>query len=112
MKRAASDFMLEGVEDLLVQIGSNIKTARMNRNMTISELANRVHVDEKTISRLESGKPSSNLKNLISILVVFGLEDSLLSIANPQNDEVGKALATKKVRVRANNKSEDISDDF
>ena len=76
MKRAASDFMLEGVEDLLVQIGSNIKTARMNRNMTISELANRVHVDEKTISRLESGKPSSNLKNLISILVVFGLENS------------------------------------
>ena len=96
MKRAASDFMLEGVEDLLVQIGSNIKTARMNRNMTISELANRVHVDEKTISRLESGKPSSNLKNLISILVVFGLENSLLNIANPQNDEVGKHLLPKK----------------
>ncbi|HHP4679939.1 TPA: helix-turn-helix domain-containing protein [Acinetobacter baumannii] len=73
-----------------------MKTARMNRNMTISELANRVHVDEKTISRLESGKPSSNLKNLISILVVFGLENSLLNIANPQNDEVGKHLLPKK----------------
>jgi transcriptional regulator with XRE-family HTH domain len=112
MKKSTSDFILEGVPDLMKMIGSNIRTARINRNMTIKELANRVHVDEKTISRLESGQPSTNLKNLISILIVFGLEDGLYTIANPQDDEVGKALASKRQRVRVRNINMRIDDDF
>lgn len=104
MKKSTSDFLLDEVQELLQVIGSNIRTARINRNMTIKELANRIHVDEKTISRLENGKPSTNLKNLISILVVFNLESNLDCIANPETDQVGKALAQKRVRVRMSKK--------
>lgn len=96
MKRAASDFMLEGVEDLLVQIGSNIKTARMNRNMTISELANRVHVDEKTISRLESGKPSSNLKILFPFSLYLAWKTVCLVLRTHKMTKLEKHSLPKK----------------
>ena len=64
MNKSSSNFMIDGVAEILQQVGKNIKIARMRRNITIQELANRVHVDERTISRLEKGDPSINFKNL------------------------------------------------
>ena len=100
-----------GVEELLQQVGQNIRTARIRRNLTILELANRVHVDERTISRLEKGDPSINFKNLVTVLMVFGLEDSVFDIAHPNADEVGRALELQKQPKRVR-KMDQLSDDF
>jgi transcriptional regulator with XRE-family HTH domain len=100
-----------GVEELLQQVGQNIRTARIRRNLTILELANRVHVDERTISRLEKGDPSINFKNLVTVLMIFGLEDSVFDIAHPNADEVGRALELQKQPKRVR-KMDQLSDDF
>ena len=113
MRTSAHNFMLDGVEDMLTQIGTNIKKARLRRNMTIHDLANRIHVDNRTISRMEKGDPSTSLKNVISVLVIFGLEHTLGSLANPEVDEVGLALENRNSSVRARLKKQSvISDDF
>ena len=111
MKKSSSQFLMFGVEELLQQVGQNIKTARIRRNLTILELANRVHVDERTISRLEKGDPSINFKNLVTVLMVFGLEDSVFDIAHPNADEVGRALELQKQPKRVR-KMDQLSDDF
>ena len=111
MKKSSSQFLLFGVEELLQQVGQNIRTARIRRNLTILELANRVHVDERTISRLEKGDPSINFKNLVTVLMVFGLEDSVFDIAHPNADEVGRALELQKQPKRVR-KMDQLSDDF
>ncbi len=100
-----------GVEELLQQVGQNIKTARIRRNLTILELANRVHVDERTISRLEKGDPSINFKNLVTVLMVLGLEDSVFDLADPNADELGRALELQKYPKRVR-KMDQLSDDF
>ena len=111
MKKSSSQFLMFGVEELLQQVGQNIRTARIRRNLTILELANRVHVDERTISRLEKGDPSINFKNLVTVLMVLGLEDSVFDFANPNTDEVGRALELKKQPKRVR-KMDQLSDDF
>ena len=111
MKKSSSQFLMFGVEELLQQVGQNIRTARIRRNLTILELANRVHVDERTISRLEKGDPSINFKNLVTVLMVFGLEDSIFDIAHPNADEVGRALELQKQPKRVR-KMDQLSDDF
>ena len=100
-----------GVEELLQQVGQNIRTARIRRNLTILELANRVHVDERTISRLEKGDPSINFKNLVTVLMVLGLEDSVFDLADPNADELGRALELQKYPKRVR-KMDQLSDDF
>lgn len=112
MKKHSADFMIDGVNELLTQIGINIRTARMRRSMTIKELANRVHVDERTISRMESGDPSINFKNLLTVLIVFGLQESALSIANPNEDEVGKAIELQNAPKRIRSSKITLDDDF
>ena len=79
--------------------------------MTILELANRVHVDERTISRLEKGDPSINFKNLVTVLMVLGLEDSVFDLADPNADELGRALELQKYPKRVR-KMDQLSDDF
>lgn len=43
------------------------------------------------------------MKKSASDFILDGLKDSLYNIANPQDDDVGKALAHKRIRMRANN---------
>ena len=111
MKKSSSQFLMFGVEELLQQVGQNIKMARIRRNLTILELANRVHVDERTISRLEKGDPSINFKNLVTVLMVLGLEDSVFDLADPNADELGRALELQKYPKRVR-KMDQLSDDF
>ena len=111
MKKSSSQFLMFGVEELLQQVGQNIKTARIRRNLTILELANRIHVDERTISRLEKGDPSINFKNLVTVLMVLGLEDSVFFFFYPNADELGRALELQKYPKRVR-KMDQLSDDF
>ena len=111
MKKSSSHFLMFGVEELLQQVGQNIKTARIRRNITIKELANRSHVDERTISRLERGDSSINFKNLVTVLMILGLEDSVYDLADPDQDSVGKALERQKLPQRVR-KIDQLSDDF
>jgi transcriptional regulator with XRE-family HTH domain len=111
MKKFSSQFLMFGVPELLQHVGQNIRTARIRRNLTILELANRVHVDERTISRLEKGDPSINFKNLVTVLMVLGLEDSVFDLADPNADELGRALELQKYPKRVR-KMDQLSDDF
>ena len=111
MKKSSSLFMIDGVAELLQRVGENIKIARVRRRITIKELANRVHVDERTISRMEKGDPSISFKNLVTVLISLNIADSIEELAHPDHDEVGKALDIQKYpkRVRSLDK---LSDDF
>lgn len=111
MKKSSSHFLMFGVDEILQQVGQNIRTARKRRNLTIRELADRIHVDERTISRMERGDPSLNFKNLVTVLMVFGLEESVYNLADPDQDSVGKALERQKLPQRVR-KIDQLSDDF
>ena len=85
---------------LLKQVGENIRLARMRRGIKQSELAERVLVSRPTIRKLEKGEPSVSLAALVQVLDVLGLADQLLLLADPDSDELGKALEMNRVKRR------------
>jgi len=71
------------------RLGEHIRIARKRREMTLDDLAYRMFVTRKTLSRLENGDPGVSLAVLASALWVLGFEKDLLVIAQPETDKVG-----------------------
>jgi transcriptional regulator with XRE-family HTH domain len=89
-----------GMEQALYLIGERISTARKRRKLTMEDMALRMFVTRKTLSRLEKGDPGVSLGVLASALWVLGLEKDLLSIAAPENDKTGAFLEKQRLPER------------
>ncbi|PLX67097.1 MAG: transcriptional regulator [Denitrovibrio sp.] len=79
-------------KSILKKLGTNIKTARKRRKLSIDEMASRMFVSRQTLIRLEAGNHGVSLNVLLNALLVLGLESELGMIASPDNDTLGKAL--------------------
>jgi transcriptional regulator with XRE-family HTH domain len=77
------------VADAVSRLGDHTQIARKRRGMTLEEMASRMFVTRKTLSRLEKGDPGVSLAVLASALWVLGFEKDLLEIAHPEKDKVG-----------------------
>ncbi|MDR3471266.1 MAG: helix-turn-helix domain-containing protein [Devosia sp.] len=56
------------------QIGAIIRRHRKKQNLTQTELGEKTHTRQATISGLESGKKDSQLKTLTDLLAALNLE--------------------------------------
>ncbi len=77
------------VSAVILQLGERIKIARKRRALTMEEMASRMFVTRKTLSRLENGDPGVSLAVFASALWVLGLEKELGTVAVPEQDKVG-----------------------
>jgi len=77
------------VSEAISRLGRDIRIARKRRRMTLDDMASRMFITRKTLSRLESGDPGVSIGVLASALWVLGFEKDLLEIACPEKDTVG-----------------------
>ncbi len=105
------DLLLDAARAVSV-LGERIRTARKRRAMTLEELAARMFVTRKTVSRMEKGDPGVSIGAFASALCILGLENSLLEVALPERDEVGIFRERQRlpIRVRPSRKPEDEPD--
>lgn len=75
---------------ILTEMGENIKLARLRRNVTAEQLAERAGITRTTLWNIERGAPSVNFGAYAQVLFVLGLEKDLLEVAS--DDELGKKL--------------------
>ncbi|MFZ2630462.1 MAG: helix-turn-helix transcriptional regulator [Desulfosalsimonadaceae bacterium] len=75
--------------EAVTHLGRYIRIARQRRRMTLDDMASRMFVTRKTLSRLESGDPGVSIGVLASALWVLGFEKDLMEIACPDKDTVG-----------------------
>jgi len=75
---------------LLTELGGRLRAARMRRGMTQADMALRVGVSVPTLSKLESGDPSTNFATVARVLAVLGIADDLALIAS--EDHLGRQL--------------------
>ena len=91
------------VSPILTTLGEQIRIARKRRGLRMEEMASRMFVNRKTLSRLEKGEGGVALSVLASALWVLGMEDELLKIADPRQDTVGiyfeKQRLPKRIRI-------------
>ena len=99
------------VEEALVRLGRNIRTARLRRKLTREELAGRIGVSRKVLAQIEEGKLTTAVAAYLGALWALGLLNQLRNVADPDRDEEGKTL--ERVRSpKAAPKRRKIDDDF
>lgn len=85
-------------EQIRKSIGATIKAARVNKGFTQAILAEKVEMDEKQLSRLESGKHFPTLRTLLSIINVLNMHladfDQLEQLQPPEFYSIVEILKT------------------
>jgi transcriptional regulator with XRE-family HTH domain len=99
------------VEKTLKQLGSNLRTARLRRNLTLNEMAEKVGTGPRAIADAEKGKPSTGIAVYMAHLWVLGLINQMNDVASPEKDEEGQILALSRERKRARKKTA-LDNDF
>lgn len=99
------------VEKALAHLGENLRTARLRRNFTIDEVAQRIGTGRRAVMDAEKGKASTGAGIYVALLWVYDLLSPLNDVANPATDEQGLTLAAPRERIRAR-KSKELDNDF
>ncbi|MCH8533112.1 MAG: helix-turn-helix domain-containing protein [Saccharospirillum sp.] len=102
-------FLTSAAQDGLRRLGGNISISRKRRRMSQEDVASRAGIGVATLRRLEKGE-SVSLDILANVLVALNLEDTLLSVADPQSDEVGLALERRNTPKRIRKRESDELD--
>lgn len=91
------------VERSILDLGQDIRTARIRRRMTIDDMASRTGVNRKTIMKLEKGDATVSLSVLGSVLLILGEEHRLASLLDPGKDDTAILLDQERLpqRVRS-----------
>lgn len=99
------------VETAIKHVGANIKIARLRRNLTIQDLADKIGTGPRAISNAEKGNLTTGIWIYAAILWALDLLEQLESLANPSMDPEGQQLARLKEPKRARQRK-DIDNDF
>ena len=93
------------LEQKMQIVGEQIRLARLRRDLSVAQVAERSTCSPMTIARIEKGAPTVAVGIYLRVLYALQLDDDILLLA--QKDEMGRALqdlalkhrerATKKV---------------
>lgn len=81
------------VEKALLALGANLRTARLRRQLTLSDVASKIGAGRRVVADAERGKPSTGVVVYVALLWTYGLLDDFQSMADPGRDQVGLTLA-------------------
>ena len=71
-------------------VGEQIKLARLRRNLSVAQVAERATCSPLTVSRIEKGVPTVAIGIYLRVLYALQLDDDILSLA--KDDELGRVL--------------------
>ena len=71
-------------------VGEQIRLARLRRDLSIAQIAERASCSELTVMRVEKGTPTVAIGIYLRILFALGLDESILYIA--KDDEMGRLI--------------------
>ena len=92
------------LEQKMQTVGEQIRLARLRRNLSIAQVAERATCSPLTVARIEKGVPTVAIGIYLRVLYALQLDDDILLLA--QKDELGRALQdlSLKHRERASKK--------
>lgn len=92
---------------ILQLLGENIKLARLRRNLTTTQVAERANISRSTLWHVEKGSEHIGIGIFLRVLSVLGLGDDLMKVG--EDDLLGRKLQDAKLttRQRASKKTKD-----
>lgn len=88
------------VEQALRALGTNLRTARLRRNLSIEEVAEKIGAGRRMVADAEKGKASTSIAVYVALLWALGLLEQLSPVADPTGDQEGLALSLARDRER------------
>jgi transcriptional regulator with XRE-family HTH domain len=99
------------VETAIKRLGTNLRTARLRRNLTLVQVAQKLGVSRYVVAHAEAGKPTTSLAVYAGLLWAYGLLDQFADLADPAKDKEGLALSLANDRSHARRR-EALDNDF
>ena len=99
------------VEQAVRRLGANLRTARLRRNLTIAEVAEKIGTGPRPVADAEKGKLGTGVAVYMALLWAYDLLESAGDLADPLTDEEGLMLELSQGRMRARKKDE-LDNDF
>lgn len=99
------------VEQTLKRLGADLRTARLRRNLTMDDMAEKIGTGVRAVADAEKGKPSTGIAVYAAMLWALDLLDQMADVAAPEKDEQGQILALSRERARARPKT-GLDNDF
>lgn len=89
------------VEQVIERLGKNLRTARLRRNMTIEQVADKIGTGPRAVMDAEKGKLTTGVAVYTALLWTYDLLRPFEELADPQSDSQGLALDQMSGRERA-----------
>ena len=94
MKRA----LLPSQQRTLTTLGENIQYARLRRDLSSEQVAERAGISRNTLIKIEKGDEGVAIGYYFRVLAVLGLDKDILLVA--KDDELGRRLQDVKLTVK------------
>lgn len=90
--------LLPKIQKILIEIGGNIKLARLRRKLSAQQVAERANISRPTLRSIENGASGAAMGAYAQVLFVLGLEKDLLKLAG--DDPLGRKLQDANLLVK------------
>lgn len=74
-------------------LGERVATWRKLQRLTAAQVAERAGISRDTLRAIEQGKGTASTENLLRVLRILGILDSVLEAADPYQTDVGRLRA-------------------
>ena len=98
------------VQQAIKRLGANLRTARLRRNLTIMDVAQKIGTGPRAVSDAEQGKITTAIAAYTALLWVYDLLGPMEELADPATDEEGLAMTRWRKRARTEKPGELDSD--
>jgi transcriptional regulator with XRE-family HTH domain len=82
--------LLPKVQQVLVDLGENIKLARLRRKLNTTQVAERAGISRSNLWKIEKGTATVSMGAYFQVLFVLGLEKDFLKLG--ADDQLGRKL--------------------
>ena len=82
--------LLPKARKILVEVGENIKLARLRRKFSSEQVAERANIGRTTLYHIENGDPGVSVGADLQVLMVLRLGEDFLELA--KDDALGRKL--------------------
>jgi len=86
------------LEQKMAIVGEQIKMARLRRNLSMAQVAERATCSEVTLNKVEKGLPTVSMGIYLRVLYALQLDDDILLLA--KDDKLGKELQDMQLKNR------------
>lgn len=101
MKSYAKGSLPPKVRRSLKKLGEDLRTARLRRNLTVANIAERAGLSPGTVLRLEKGDPGVGMGTLVLVMWLLGLNERMMQLVDETQDLLGRTLESECRRKRA-----------